>query len=500
MSLLKNQSSQPLIASRKPALYLAASMSFVLFALAGSTSAAVRFNVVGAPTEVINTGRSEVLGSINLFVRGAGNTTGTSTGGATQIGLIFANPALAIDNTTTSGIHLFASPGMAAANPSLIGVTNQTINGQCAGFLAVNIQPGATPADGDFIRIEGIRGAIDSSAAITPGTDLFVDLQSINDPSANSFQPSRIRVAKSLKGMSVEIVSSALSYEIRITEGFARAFVDNDANNDGINQNDRTDSGGNALGAPTNSTRFVLRMDGIPDGISGVSWPQTSTVAPTGAALYLLSSSFSNSSSTAEYSFEAADQVNISDQVVESFSISPALVFSGGKCNTEDLTMSVTLGPPVSPLSGCAAPSADALRPRFLEVYELSVISLSPSSTVMGGKDFILTVKGTGFVPGSVVQWNGAARATTYLSRTRLTAAIPANDIAKVGTASVTVASPQPSAETSQVPRRLPYCLMLFRSTFHVWSPCRATRLIRTPANSPGSQLPTSAREMPISL
>jgi len=442
MSLLKNHSSQPSKASRKPALYLTASVSFVLFVLAGSTRGAVRFDVVGAPTEVINTGRSEVLGSINLFVRGASNTTGTSTGGAAQIGLVFANPALAIDNTTTSGIRLFSSPGLAAANPSLIGVTNQTINGQCAGFLAINLQAGATPADGDFIRIEGIRGAIDASAAVTPGTDLFLDLQSINDPSANSFHPSRIRVAKSLKGMNVEVVSSALSYEIHITEGFARAFVDNDANNDGVNQNDRTDSGGNALGAPTNSTQFVLRMDGIPDGISSVSWPQTSTVAPTGAALHLLSSSFSNSSSTAEYSFEAIDQVNKSDQVVESFSISPTLIFGGGKCNTEDLTTSVTLGPPVPPLSGCAAPSADASRPRFLEVYELSIISLSPSSAVVAGKGFTLTVKGTGFLPGSVVQWNGATRATTYVSSTQLTAAIPASDIAKAGTVFVTVAHP----------------------------------------------------------
>jgi hypothetical protein len=78
-----------------------------------------------------------------------------------------------------------------------------------------------------------------------------------------------------------------------------------------------------------------------------------------------------------------------------------------------------------------------------------SIASLSPNSAVAGGAAFTLTVNGTGFVSGSVVNWNGAARTTTFVSATQLQAAITAADIAAVGSASVTVFNPAPGGGTS---------------------------------------------------
>jgi len=75
--------------------------------------------------------------------------------------------------------------------------------------------------------------------------------------------------------------------------------------------------------------------------------------------------------------------------------------------------------------------------------------SVSPATAVVGGVGFTLTASGTGFVPGAVMQWNGAARTTTFVSNTQLTAAIPASDIANVGTAQVTVVNPTPGGGTS---------------------------------------------------
>lgn len=77
------------------------------------------------------------------------------------------------------------------------------------------------------------------------------------------------------------------------------------------------------------------------------------------------------------------------------------------------------------------------------------VTSLSPASVAAGDGPFTLTVDGSGFVPGSVVRWNGAARSTTFVSATRLTAAIAAADIASPGDASVTVSSPAPGGGLS---------------------------------------------------
>ena len=75
--------------------------------------------------------------------------------------------------------------------------------------------------------------------------------------------------------------------------------------------------------------------------------------------------------------------------------------------------------------------------------------SVSPTAAVAGGAGFTLTTNGTGFVSGSTVNWNGAARATTFVSATSLTAVIPASDIAGAGTAQVTVVSPTPGGGTS---------------------------------------------------
>ena len=74
---------------------------------------------------------------------------------------------------------------------------------------------------------------------------------------------------------------------------------------------------------------------------------------------------------------------------------------------------------------------------------------LVPGAAAPGGTGFTLTVNGTGFVTDSVVHWNGAARSTHYVDQGRLTATIPATDIAKAGTASVAVVSPEPGGGTS---------------------------------------------------
>jgi hypothetical protein len=75
--------------------------------------------------------------------------------------------------------------------------------------------------------------------------------------------------------------------------------------------------------------------------------------------------------------------------------------------------------------------------------------SISPSSATHGGPGFTLTVNGTGFLPTTVVNWNGSPRATTYVSATKLTAQITAQDIANKGKAKVTATNPTPGGGTS---------------------------------------------------
>jgi YVTN family beta-propeller protein len=75
--------------------------------------------------------------------------------------------------------------------------------------------------------------------------------------------------------------------------------------------------------------------------------------------------------------------------------------------------------------------------------------SVSPTFVTAGGAAFTLTVTGTGFVSGAIVQWNGMALVTTFVSATQLTAVVPAGDLAAAGTASVIVFNPTPGGGAS---------------------------------------------------
>ncbi len=74
-----------------------------------------------------------------------------------------------------------------------------------------------------------------------------------------------------------------------------------------------------------------------------------------------------------------------------------------------------------------------------------SITTISPSSVRAGSPGFTLTVDGAGFVVGTVVRINGLDRSTTFISSIKLTASIPAADIANVGTSSITVRTPAPA-------------------------------------------------------
>ncbi|MHB8486960.1 MAG: WD40/YVTN/BNR-like repeat-containing protein [Candidatus Acidiferrales bacterium] len=64
---------------------------------------------------------------------------------------------------------------------------------------------------------------------------------------------------------------------------------------------------------------------------------------------------------------------------------------------------------------------------------------ISPTSTTSGSTGFTLTLNGVGFTAGSTASFNGAAIATTFVSATQLTAAVPTSAIASPAVAVVTV-------------------------------------------------------------
>jgi FG-GAP-like repeat/FG-GAP repeat len=105
------------------------------------------------------------------------------------------------------------------------------------------------------------------------------------------------------------------------------------------------------------------------------------------------------------------------------------------------------------------------LRPKIANLFALLAFSLIasaqnpvptvnqplvPAAAVPGGTGFTLTVNGTGFVPDSVIHWNGAALNTHFVDQGRLTTLIPEANVANAGTASIDVVNPAPGGGSSQ--------------------------------------------------
>ena len=78
-----------------------------------------------------------------------------------------------------------------------------------------------------------------------------------------------------------------------------------------------------------------------------------------------------------------------------------------------------------------------------------SLISITPNSAFKGDPAFTMTVAGSSFVNGSIVNWNGSPRMTTYISSSQLTVKILESDLVTAGNVNVTVLNPEPGGGIS---------------------------------------------------
>ncbi len=72
-----------------------------------------------------------------------------------------------------------------------------------------------------------------------------------------------------------------------------------------------------------------------------------------------------------------------------------------------------------------------------------------PSEAFVGGSGFSLTVTGAGFVPGSVVNFNGVALSTAFESAGKLVADVPASSLSVAGDLPISVKNPPPGGGLS---------------------------------------------------
>ena len=78
-----------------------------------------------------------------------------------------------------------------------------------------------------------------------------------------------------------------------------------------------------------------------------------------------------------------------------------------------------------------------------------AITSVSPTSEPTGTTSPNITVTGTGFVPTTVINVNGAARTTTFNSSTQVSVALSAADVSTAGSLSLTAVNTKPGGGTS---------------------------------------------------
>jgi hypothetical protein len=159
-------------------------------------------------------------------------------------------------------------------------------------------------------------------------------------------------------------------------------------------------------------------------GITGPAITALSpTFAPVGTSVTINGTNFGSSQGTSTVSFNGTAAIPSSWSATSIVAPVPGgastgtVVVTVGGVASNGVSFTVTVPPP-------------------------SIAGLNPSSALAGNGAFTLTVNGTNFLPSSVIQWNGNARTTAFVSNIQLQTTITAGDIASAGVAKVTVSNP----------------------------------------------------------
>jgi hypothetical protein len=71
-----------------------------------------------------------------------------------------------------------------------------------------------------------------------------------------------------------------------------------------------------------------------------------------------------------------------------------------------------------------------------------SLTGASQTALAVSSGNTVLTLTGSGFMPGAVALWNGTPRTTAFVSATQLTVDVAAADVAVAGSEAITVQNP----------------------------------------------------------
>jgi uncharacterized protein (TIGR03437 family) len=389
----------------------------------GGPSNAVTFTINPAPNPV------PVLNSLNPstaiaggaaftlmvngsnFVNGAtvrwnGNDRPTTFVSSTQ--LTAAIPAADIVNVATASVTVFTPPSAAGGG----GVSNaQTFT----------INPPPTPVPTLTSLNPNVANAGGAAFILTVNGTNFA-----NNAVVRWNGSDRVTTFNSATQLTAQITANDIA-----NQGTAAVTVFNTANV----------SGG---GGASNALTFTINPPPNPVPVIGGLDPNTANAGSGAFTLTVNGGNFINNASGASVvSWNGADRATTFVSATQLRAAIPATdIVSIGTAN-------VTVFNPASAGGGGGISNAVGFSIGQPPNPAPTLANLNPVSAIVGSGALTLTVNGANFVSGAVVRWNGADRPTTLIDSTRVTAMIPANDVASVGTAVVTVFNPAPGGGVS---------------------------------------------------
>jgi hypothetical protein len=102
-------------------------------------------------------------------------------------------------------------------------------------------------------------------------------------------------------------------------------------------------------------------------------------------------------------------------------------------------------------VSNPSTPQSNAVTLTVVGTNVAIISSINPQQVTEKSGQFTLSVTGSGFVSGAMVQWNGSNRGTTFVDSQHLTAIVLASDITNPGQALITVENPNGAPVSNSV-------------------------------------------------
>jgi hypothetical protein len=308
-------------------------VSFVLcavlmFGFALTASAQVNYQLSSTPTNVIQTGLTEILGEVRLTQNNP-PTNAAQTTIAGSITVLYQG--VPITNTfsgqkfLTAGTGIFADAGgitvtgTGGFNNAGVGILVESNSGGAGGLVTITIPGALTINPGDWISINGVRATV---TGVPLNNDVFASVQA-NPPTSNLFANSVVRVARTFPGLVVGISAATSPIcisppstppTLALTEGFPGAFVQYVTVAGVAPANPRPKYGANS------NTQIHIVVGALPTAGVTLTWPDTVTATSGVGTLVLLSST----NTDAVYQFTTTDQ-GASDAGFEIFNVSPTV-------------------------------------------------------------------------------------------------------------------------------------------------------------------------------